>query len=122
MRLWLEGPIDGARLSHALMALTDGELSLGLTRLHAIAMGYLGATMFAMTTRMSNGYSGRPVAADSIAWSLYWILQATVLLRVIAGIWSAADTPFTLLAIMACSKPVAVSLIFSLFARTLFRH
>ncbi|MDD5332355.1 MAG: NnrS family protein [Rhodoferax sp.] len=88
-------------LSHALMALTGGELSLGLAPLHAMTMGYLGATMFAMTTRVSSGRGGRPVAADNIAWTLYWILQAAVLLRVVAAIWPAAGIPFTLLAIAA---------------------
>lgn len=86
-------------LSHALMALTDGELSLGLAPLHAMTMGYLGATLFATTTRVSSGYGGRPVAADNIAWTLYWILQTAVLMRVIAAIWPAASTAFTLLAI-----------------------
>ncbi|WP_114970152.1 NnrS family protein [Rhodoferax ferrireducens] len=90
-------------LSHALMALTHGELSLGLAPLHAMTMGYLGATMLATTTRVSSGHGGRPVAADNIAWSLYWILQSAVLLRVIAAIWPAASTPFTLLAVAAWS-------------------
>lgn len=90
-------------LSHTLMALTGGELSLGLAPLHAMTMGYLGATMFAMTTRVSSGHGGRPVAADNTAWTLYWILQAAVLSRVIAAIWPAASIPFTLLAIAAWS-------------------
>jgi uncharacterized protein involved in response to NO len=90
-------------LSHALMALTNGELSLGLAPLHAMTMGYLGATMLATTTRVSSGHGGRPVAADNIAWTLYWILQSAVLLRVIAAIWPAASTPFTLLAVAAWS-------------------
>jgi uncharacterized protein involved in response to NO len=88
-------------VSHALMAQTEGALSLGLAPLHAMTMGYLGATMFAMTTRVSSGHGGRPVAADNTAWVLYWILQAAVLLRVIAAIWPTAGTPFTLLAIAA---------------------
>ncbi len=87
--------------SHTLMALTDGAHSLGLAPLHAMTMGYLGATMFAMTTRVSSGHGGRPVAADGTAWTLYWILQSAVLLRVTAAIWPAVGTPFTLLAIAA---------------------
>jgi uncharacterized protein involved in response to NO len=90
-------------LSHMLMALTNGELSLGLAPLHAMTMGYLGATMLATTTRVSSGHGGRPVAADNIAWSLYWILQSAVLLRVIAALWPAASTPFTLLAVTTWS-------------------
>ncbi|WP_166485774.1 NnrS family protein [Rhodoferax ferrireducens] len=98
---WLGISFALSALSHTLMALTDGAHSLGLAPLHAMTMGYLGATMFAMTTRVSSGHGGRPVAADDVAWTLYWILQSAVLLRVIAAIWPAASTPFTLLAIAA---------------------
>lgn len=88
-------------VSHALMALTGGELSLGLAPLHAMTMGYLGATLFAMTTRVSSGHGGRPVAADNIAWALYWVLQSAVLLRVIAALWPAVTTALTLFAVLA---------------------
>ncbi|MDO8388549.1 MAG: NnrS family protein [Polaromonas sp.] len=98
---WLGISFGLNALSHALMALTNGELSLGLAPLHAMTMGYLGATMFATTTRVSSGHGGRPVAADNIAWTLYWILQSAVLLRVIAALWPAVSTAFTLLAIAA---------------------
>ena len=90
-----------AAVSHALMALTGGELSLGLAPLHAMTMGYLGATLFAMSTRVSSGHSGRPVAADNLAWALYWVLQSAVLLRVIAALWPAGSTPLTLIAVLA---------------------
>ena len=85
--------------SHTLMALTAGELSLGLAPLHAMTMGYLGCTLFAMATRVSSGHGGRPVAADNTAWALYWVLQTAVLLRVIAAIWPAQGPLVTLLAI-----------------------
>lgn len=88
-------------VSHTLIARTNGEISLGLAPLHAMTMGYLGATMFAMTTRVASGYGGRPHTADNIAWYLYWVLQSAVLLRVIAAIWPAAGTQLTLLAIAA---------------------
>lgn len=90
-------------VSHALMAFTQGDRSLGLAPLHAMTMGYLGATMFAMTTRLSSGHGGRTVAADNIAWALYWVLQTAVLLRVIAALWPAQSALFTLLAIAAWS-------------------
>ncbi len=88
-------------VSHTLMALTNGEVSLGLAPVHAMTMGYLGATMFAMTTRVASGHGGHPHAADNLAWTLYWVLQTAVLLRVIAAIWPAASTLLTLLAIAA---------------------
>ena len=52
-----------------------------------MTMGYLGATMFAMATRVSSGHSGRPLAADNIAWGLYWMVQLAVLLRVVHALW-----------------------------------
>lgn len=87
--------------SHALMALSKHELSLGLAPLHALTMGYLGATLVAMATRVSSGHGGRPLAADNTAWALYWVLQAAVLLRVLAALWpaGASSTVLTLLAI-----------------------
>ena len=98
---WLGISVVLKAMSHTLMALTDGAHSLGLAPLHAMTMGYLGATMFAMTTRVSSGHGGRAVAADDVAWALYWVLQSAVLLRVIAAIWPAVSTLFTLLAIAA---------------------
>lgn len=99
--VWLGVSFALNAVSHSLMALTNEEISLGLAPLHAMTMGYLGATMFAMTTRVSSGHGGRPLAADNTAWTLYWILQSAVLLRVIAAIWPAASTLLTLLAISA---------------------
>lgn len=99
--MWLGLAFALAAVSHALMALTDGEQSLGLAPTHALTMGYLGATLFAMATRVSSGHSGRSLAADNTAWALYWVLQAAVLLRVIGALWPAGATPFTVLAVLA---------------------
>lgn len=89
-------------VSHALMALSGNELSLGLAPLHALTMGYLGATLVAMATRVSSGHGGRPLAADNLAWTLYWVLQTAVLLRVLAALWAtgSGSTALTLLAIL----------------------
>jgi uncharacterized protein involved in response to NO len=94
-------------ISHLLMALTAGELSLGLAPLHALTMGYLGATLLAMVTRVSSGHGGRPLAADNIAWALYWLLQTAVLLRVLAALWPAAATPLTLFGVLAWAAATA---------------
>lgn len=88
-------------VSHLLMALSANEVSLGLAPLHALTMGYLGATMIAMVTRVSSGHGGRPLAADNPAWALYWLLQGAVLLRVAAALWPAAATPLTLVGVAA---------------------
>ena len=87
-------------VSHLLMALSTNELSLGLAPLHALTMGYLGATMIAMVTRVSSGHGGRPLAADNTAWVLYWLLQGAVLLRVAAAMWPDAATPLTLIGVL----------------------
>ncbi len=99
--LWLGMSFALAALSHALQALTDGEQSLGLAPMHALTMGYLGATLFAMATRVASGHSGRSLAADNTAWALYWVLQAAVLLRVVGALWPAGATTFTVLAALA---------------------
>jgi uncharacterized protein involved in response to NO len=85
--LWLGIALALQAASHTLMALTQDQTSLGLAPLHAMTMGYLGATMFAMATRVSSGHSGRPLAADNIAWGLYWMVQLAVLLRVVHALW-----------------------------------
>jgi uncharacterized protein involved in response to NO len=99
--LWLGLAYALSALSHALMAWTGGELWLGLAPMHALTMGYLGATLLAMATRVSSGHSGRSLAADDTAWAMYWVLQAAVVLRVVAALWQAGSTPFTLLAVLA---------------------
>ena len=99
--LWLGIAFALAAVSHALMALTHDEQSLGLAPTHALTMGYLGATLFAMATRVASGHSGRSLAADNTAWALYWVLQAAVLLRVVGALWPAGATPLTVLAVLA---------------------
>lgn len=88
--VWLGLAFGLAAISHALMALTEGEMSLGLAPTHALTMGYLGGTMLAMTTRVASGHSGRPLAADNPVWVMYWLLHAATLARVVAALWPAA--------------------------------
>ena len=99
--VWLGIAFALAALSHAWLALTDGQESLGLAPTHAFTMGYLGATLFAMATRVASGHSGRSLAADNTAWALYGVLQSAVLLRVAGALWPAWATPLTLLALLA---------------------
>jgi uncharacterized protein involved in response to NO len=98
---WLGVALVLAAVSHALMAASGDTRSLGLAPLHALTMGYLGATLLAMATRVAAGHSGRPLAADDVAWALYWMLQTAALLRVAAALWPAAATPLTLAAALA---------------------
>jgi len=104
--VWLGIAFMLAAASHALIALTAGEISpggisLGLAPLHALTMGYLGSTLLAMVTRVSSGHGGRPLTADNFIWTLYGVLQTAIFLRVIAALWPSAATPLTLISILA---------------------
>jgi len=95
---WLGVAFTLGGVSHALMALSDGTRSLGLAPLHAFTMGFMGSGLLAMATRVSRGHSGRSLQADNWTWLIFWALQVAVLARVVAALWPAAGTPFTLLA------------------------
>jgi len=59
-----------------------GVPTLGLGALHALTMGFLGSILLAMVTRVACGHSGRALVADATVWSLFWLLQGAVLLRI----------------------------------------
>lgn len=81
---WLGIGLALSGTSHLAQALT-GEEWLRLAGLHAITMGCLGSLMVAMVTRVSCGHGGRPLVADNIVWTLFWLLQGAVLLRLAAA-------------------------------------
>lgn len=60
--------------------------TLGLGALHALTMGCLASLMLAMVTRVSCGHSGRALVADRVAWTLFWLLQAATVLRIVAAV------------------------------------
>lgn len=60
-----------------------------LLPLHALTMGFLGSVLLAMVTRVSCGHSGRVLAADAMAWGLFWGLQLATLTRLTATLWPA---------------------------------
>lgn len=98
---WFGIALALAGLSNARVALDGPAASLGLAPLHALTVGYLGATLLAMATRVAAGHSGRPLAADALAWGLYLVLQAAALARVAAALWPATDTPLLLAAALS---------------------
>jgi uncharacterized protein involved in response to NO len=65
------------------MGLIEGLPAFGLGALHALSMGFLGSILLAMVTRVACGHSGRTLVADGLVWSLFWLLQLAVLLRII---------------------------------------
>jgi uncharacterized protein involved in response to NO len=99
--LWFGIAVALAAASHLRVWALGETASLGLAPLHALAMGYLGATLLAMATRVAAGHSGRPLAADDIAWALYWLLQAAVLLRLLAALIPQAPGEVLVLAVLA---------------------
>lgn len=101
--VWLGIALALAATSHAAVALAGDGATLGLAPLHALTLGYLGATLIAMTTRVAASHSGRPLAADGVALALYAALQAAALLRVAAALWAAAAVALLLLAVTAWS-------------------
>ena len=60
-----------------------------LAALHALTMGFLGSVLMAMATRVSCGHGGRTLAADNLAWGLFWLVQLAAVLRVISAWWGA---------------------------------
>lgn len=99
--VWLGLALGLAALSHARVLWLGDPASLGLAPLHALTMGFLGGTLIAMITRVAAGHSGRPLAADNLAWGLYGLLQAGAVLRVGAALWPAAEVVLTLAAALA---------------------
>lgn len=85
--LWLGIAFVLAALSHTLLLASGATLSLGLAAQHALTMGFFGSVLLAMATRVACGHGGRTLAADDIAWALFWLLQTAVLLRVVAALW-----------------------------------
>ena len=76
---------------------TISGVALNLLPLHALTMGFLGSVLIAMATRVSCGHGGRPLAADNLAWGLFWTLQGAVVLRLVGAIW-VTQAPAILLA------------------------
>jgi uncharacterized protein involved in response to NO len=90
------------------LALIEGMPALGLGALHALTMGCLGSLILAMVTRVSCGHSGRAQVADSVAWSLFWLLQLATLLRIAASVPGRLSTALLLGAALLWAAVVAV--------------
>lgn len=104
--VWLGLAFALAAVSHALQVFSDGAQSLGLAPLHALAAGFFGSTLIAMVTRVSAGHGGRPLAADDIAWRLFWLLQVAAVARVGAALWPAASAVLVPLAALVWAATV----------------
>ena len=91
-----------------LLGWAQGTTVLSLGSVHALTMGCLASLMLAMVTRVSCGHSGRALVADSIAWSLFWLLQAATLLRIGGAAQSAVAGSLLLAAALLWAAIMAV--------------
>lgn len=62
--------------------------ALQMAGLHALTVGYLGATLLAMVTRVVATHQGRPRAVDRPAVLLFLLLQGAAAVRVVAALWA----------------------------------
>ena len=85
--VWLGLAVLLQAVSHGLMFATGDVMSLGLAPTHALTMGFMGATLLAMATRVSAGHSGRHLVADDLVWTLFWTQQIASVLRIVAAVW-----------------------------------
>lgn len=69
------------------------DWSAGLAPMHAVGIGFFGAMLIGMASRVSLGHSGRALQADAATWWLFWLMQGSALLRMLpdmsAGIFTA---------------------------------
>ncbi len=70
---------------HSLLVLA-GAPGVPLAALHALAIGFASSLLMAMVTRVTCGHSGRTLAADTVTWRLFMLLQLTAVTRVVAAI------------------------------------
>ncbi len=83
--------------------MSEGSAALGLAPLHAATAGFMGTLLFAMVTRVTAGHSGRPLVADDMDWSLFWVLQLAAVLRVLSEVWVSQMVPLQALsAVLWC--------------------
>jgi uncharacterized protein involved in response to NO len=84
-----------------------GGTGIALAPLHAFTIGFASSLLMAMVTRVTRGHSGGTLAADSLTWGLFLLLQVAAVARiaadllpgsgwlVLAGVlWAAAFVPW----------------------------
>ncbi len=81
--------------------------TMHLAPLHALTMGFAASLVMAMVTRVTCGHSGRTLAADTLTWRLFILLQvatgarvavalsaAPAIMAAVALLWAAAVVPW----------------------------
>jgi uncharacterized protein involved in response to NO len=99
---WLAVALCLQGVSSALLAWTDGQLSLGTAPGVAFSLGFVGSTLMALATRGSLVLAGRPLRADHWHWVTACAAQAGVLFAVLSTLavgWGLLAAQFLLLAV-----------------------
>ncbi|KAA3629492.1 MAG: NnrS family protein [Proteobacteria bacterium] len=68
----------------SLAVLMGGADLLGRAPLHMLAIGFLGAMVVGMATRVSLGHSGRELEMDTYNWVCFWGMIAVAVLRALS--------------------------------------
>jgi len=87
---WIPLALALACVDAALMLTAADVPRIGAMPLHALTMGFLGTMLFAMATRVISGHGGVAMTVDARIWSLFWLLQLAILLRLAAAVPSPA--------------------------------
>jgi len=70
--------------------LTTGADYLARGPLHALGIGFVAGMTLGMATRVTLGHSGRALEADRFTWTLFWLIGAAAVLRVLGELsWGA---------------------------------
>ncbi|HET9693315.1 MAG TPA: NnrS family protein [Steroidobacteraceae bacterium] len=64
----------------------SGAWALGRAPIHALGMGFFGAMLVAMVTRVTMGHSGRPLRMDRYTLACFLVLQAGAVSRVLGEV------------------------------------
>jgi uncharacterized protein involved in response to NO len=67
----------------------QGEWALGRAPVHALGMGFFGAMLVAMVTRVTMGHSGRPLRMDRVTLACFVLLQVGAASRVLSEVAAA---------------------------------
>ncbi|MBI3157154.1 MAG: NnrS family protein [Burkholderiales bacterium] len=84
--VWLVVAIALQAMAHA-MAAAGRPGALGAAPVHALALGWMGSTIFAMASRVAGAFGGQAQAANRVAWRLFALVQAAALARVASALW-----------------------------------
>jgi uncharacterized protein involved in response to NO len=68
-----------------------GGSGVPLAPLHALTIGFAASLLMAMVTRVTCGHAGRTLAADTVTWRLFQLLQITAVVRVGADLAPGTD-------------------------------